>query len=106
DAGASVLARTLRHGAELGQVAARAVTYKPGRRLVVTYDAVVDGAVRRAVVIADTKRDLAALAAKDANVAAARRGNGRPPAEAPLRFDPQLEVLVQRRPYELQRPLL
>jgi ATP-binding cassette, subfamily B, bacterial len=105
-AAASVLARTLLTGSDLGHVVARAVTYKPGRRLVVTYDAIVDGVLREAVVIADTKRDLAAVASRETNIAAARRVNGRSPVDRPLRFDADANVLVQWLPYDLELPLL
>jgi len=106
DGAASVLVRTLRPGSELAHAVPRAVTYKPGRRLVVTYDALVDGVLREAVIIADTKRDLAAVAAHERNVAAARGVDGRSPVELPLRFDPDAGVLVQWLPYDLELPLL
>jgi ABC-type multidrug transport system fused ATPase/permease subunit len=106
DAASLILARTLRGGSDLGEVTPRAVTYKPGRRLVVTYDAIVDGTRREAVVIADAKRDLAAVASQKAKVAAAQRVNGRSPVDRPLLFDTGANVLVQWLPYDLELPLL
>jgi ATP-binding cassette, subfamily B, bacterial len=106
DAAAAVLARTLREGSELGEVTPRRLRYKPGRRLVVTYDAVVDGSPREAVVVADSKRDLGEVASRPANVAAGRRVNGRSPVDRPLRFDTSANVLVQWLPFDLELPLL
>src|SRR5581483_11251475 len=106
DAAAEMLARTLRPTSELRYVVPRTVRYKPGRRVVVTYEAEVDGVRRDAVAIADTKRDLAALAGDDSNVADARRVNGRSPAPLPLRFDARTSALVQWAPYDLELPLL
>ena len=106
DAAAAILARTLRPGSELGEVRPRNVRYKPGRRVIVAYDAVVDGETREVVVLADVKADLGAVASRKPNVAAARRVNGRSPVDTPLRFDPLAETLVQWLPYDLELPLL
>ena len=80
--------------------------YKPGRRVVVGYDADVDGEPREVVVLADVKADLAAVASRKPNVVAARRVNGRSPVDTPLRFDPLAATLVQWLPYDLELPLL
>jgi hypothetical protein len=56
---AAVLARTLPPEAAMEDVRPRSVRYKPGRRLVVAYDVVVDGESREAVALADAKADLA-----------------------------------------------
>jgi len=106
DAAAALLGRKLRPGSTLDDVAPIEVRYKPGRRLVVTYEAVVDGVPAEAVVLADRKRDLAAVASDEANVAAARLVNGRSPVDRPLRFDAAAEVLVQWSPYDVELPLL
>jgi ABC-type multidrug transport system fused ATPase/permease subunit len=100
DAAAAVLERTIRSGSVLGGVRPRGVRYKPGRRIVVDYDVVIDGVTREAVVLADAKADLAAVA--DANAPAALRVNGRSPVDLPLRHDAREDVLVQWLPYDVE----
>jgi ATP-binding cassette subfamily B protein len=106
DAAAAVLARTIRAGSELGQVVPRGLRYHPRRRLALQYDARLDGVVREAVALVDTKRDLRAVAANAANLAEARRVNGRSPVDLPLRFDTEAGVLVQWLPFDLELPLI
>lgn len=106
ESAAVALSSTLRPGSALDAIRVRALRYKPGRRLVVRYDALVDGEPHEAVAIADVKANLSRVAKSRRGRALARRARDRSPVDEPLVYDGRLDVLLQWLPLDLGLPAL
>jgi hypothetical protein len=82
------------------------VRYLPGTKACVCYDVCLGGE-RHAVVATIASRDyLARRAAKPESVALAGLVDGRSPAARPLRYEPELDALIQWYPLDLALPAL
>ncbi|MGH3033323.1 MAG: phosphotransferase [Gaiellaceae bacterium] len=99
---APVLARTLGRGVADARIAY--VSYDPGESVLVHYEVTADGEMHDAVVLADAEADLAARAAAPDSVALVRTVDGRTPAQMPLAYDRDLDVLIQWPPLDLALP--
>jgi hypothetical protein len=107
DAMASFLRRSLAADAPVPEVRVHHVRYQPGRKAVVRYDVGLDGRRYDAVAVtAGGRRYLARRAGKPESVALARLVDGRSPARMPLRFEPELDALIQWYPLDLELPAL
>jgi ATP-binding cassette, subfamily B, bacterial len=106
DAMAPVLQRSLGPGAALQDVRVQYLRYKPRTNIVVRYDVALDGRWYDATAMITARRYLGRRAAKPENVALARLVDGRSPAPTPLHYAPELDVLVQWFPLDLELPAL
>lgn len=106
DAMAPFLQRSLGPDAPIPDVRVHHVRYLPGKKLSVRYDVAVDGQRHVAVATIAVRDYLARRAAKPESVALARRVDGRSPAAMPLRYEPDLDALVQWYPLDLALPAL
>ena len=105
EAAAPVLGRSLGAGARLEDVRLIYAQFKRGRRLIAGYRATIDGARHDAVAMLDTKADLAARARLPEHAARARLvADDR--VHEPLRFEPDLDALVQWLPFDIALPAL
>ena len=103
---APLLERSLGRPARLGHVAVARVAYKPGLRLRVHYEVVIDGRMENAVATALAKRDLAAMARRPALVELARRVDGRSPAVKPIVHERAVDALLTWLPFDPRLPAL
>jgi hypothetical protein len=106
DAMAPRLERSLGRCARLDAVRIARVSYKPGERAIVHYQAVVDGRREHAVARAVAGRDLAARARRPALLELARRVNGRSPAATPVVYDAEADALLTWLPLDPRLPAL
>ena len=105
DAAAPVLERSLHHGVELTGLRLTYAQFKRGRRLIAGYEVTIDSQRHDAVAICDSKADLAAQARLPEHAARARLAADDSLRE-PLRFEPDLDALVQWLPFDLALPAL
>ncbi|MGH2985823.1 MAG: glycosyltransferase, partial [Solirubrobacterales bacterium] len=105
EAATAVLARSLHPGAGLTDLRLSYAQFKRGRRLIAGYEAAIDGRRYDAVAILDTKADLAGRAREPAHVARSRLAADDSVRE-PLRFEPELDALVQWLPFDIALPAL
>jgi phosphotransferase family enzyme len=106
DAMAPILHRSLASDAPFPDVRIRYVRYRAKRKALVHYDVGLDGRRYDAVAMIAARPHLAERALKPENVALARRVDGRSPARAPLRYEPELDALIQWYPLDLALPML
>jgi phosphotransferase family enzyme len=106
DAMAPILHRSLGPYAPFPQVRVHHVRYVPGAKLVVHYDVGLDGRRYDAVAMIAARPYLARRADKPKNLALARLAGGRSPAPMPLHYEPELDVLIQWYPLDLELPAL
>jgi ATP-binding cassette, subfamily B, bacterial len=106
DAMAPYLHRSLGPDAPFPDVRIHYVRYRPGTNAVVRYDVGLDGRRYDATVMIAADGYLARRAEKPENVALARLVNGRSPAQMPLRYEPELDALIQWYPLDLALPTL
>jgi Ser/Thr protein kinase RdoA (MazF antagonist) len=103
---APILARSLGAAQDVGPVRVRYLRYKPGVRLLVSYDVSVGEGTHVASVLAEPESDLAALAADARHSELARSAADRSPAGHPLFWDRDLRVLIQWLPLDITMPAL
>ena len=106
DAMTPVLRRSLGPEAALQDVRVQYLRYKPRTNIVVRYDVCVDGHWHDATAMITARRYLGRRAAKPENVSLALLVDGRSPAPMPLHYAPELDVLVQWLPLDLELPAL
>jgi hypothetical protein len=106
DAMAPRLERSLGRPARLDAARIARVSYKPGERVTVHYETVVDGRREDAVARAVAGRDLAARARRSRMLDLARRVNGRSPAATPVVYDAEADALVTWLPFDVRLPAL
>jgi ABC-type glutathione transport system ATPase component/Ser/Thr protein kinase RdoA (MazF antagonist) len=106
DAMAPVLHRSLGPDSALEDVRVQYLRYKPRTNIVVRYDIGLDGQWYDATAMITARRYLGRRAAKPENVALARLVDGRSPAPMPLHYAPELDVLIQWFPLDLELPAL
>src|SRR5688500_221327 len=106
EAMAPVLHRSLGPEAALQDVRVQYLRYKPRTNIVVRYDVRVDGRWCDATAMITARRYLGRRAGKPENVSLARLVDGRSPAPMPLHYEPELDVLVQWLPLDLELPAL
>jgi Phosphotransferase enzyme family len=106
DAMSPLLARSLGRAARLGAVRIARVSYKPGERVVVHYQAAVDGRPEDVVVRAVAGRSLEARAGRAQVLELARRVDGRSPAATPIVYDRDAGALVTWLPLDPRLPAL
>ena len=106
DAMAPLLERSLGRHASLDTARIARVSYKPGERVVVHYEVVVDGRREDAVARAVAGHDLAAKADRARMHDVARRVNGRSPAVTPVVYEPDAEALLTWLPFDPRLPAL
>jgi hypothetical protein len=106
DAMAPYLHRSLGRDAPFPDVRIRYVRYRAERKALVHYDVGLDGRRYDAVAMIAARPHLAERAVKPENVALARRVDGRSPARVPLRYEPELDALIQWYPLDLDLPTL
>lgn len=102
---AEVLGRGLLHPGPDVDVRVHCLRYKPGTNLVVHYDVGLAGTWHHATAMIAADGSLARRARKPEHRALAARAAGRSPAE-PLRYEPDIEALVQWLPLDLSLPAL
>jgi phosphotransferase family enzyme len=100
------LERSLGRPASIEQIAVARVAYKPGLRLRVHYEVIVDGGTENAVATALAGRDLAAIARRPALLELARRIDGRSPAVLPIVHEPAVDALLTWLPFDPRLPAL
>jgi hypothetical protein len=100
------LHRSLGPDAPFPDVRVDYLRYKPGTNIVVGYDVGLDEGRYAAVAMIKAGRSIARRAEKPENVALAQRVDGRSPAPMPLRYDPELDALIQWFPLDLDLPTL
>jgi Phosphotransferase enzyme family len=103
---APYLHRSLGRDAPFPDVRIRYVRYRAERKALVHYDVGLDGRRYDAVAMIAARPHLAERAVKPENVALARRVDGRSPARVPLRYEPELDALIQWYPLDLDLPTL
>jgi len=106
DAMAPILERSLGRPARLGDLRIARVSYKPGERVCVHYEAFVDGRREDAVARAVAGRDLEPRTRHPRLVELARRVNGRSPAGVPLTYDADVQALLSWLPFDARLPAL
>jgi ATP-binding cassette subfamily B protein/subfamily B ATP-binding cassette protein MsbA len=106
DAMAPVLQRSLGPDAALQDVRVQYLRYKPRTNIVVRYDVGIDGRWYDATAMITARRYLGRRAAKPENVFLAQLVDGRSPASMPLHYVPELDVLIQWFPLDLELPAL
>src|SRR5688572_18573651 len=106
DAMAPFLHRSLETHAPFPDVRVRHLRYASGRKLLVCYDVGLDGLRYDAVAMIAARPYLARRASKPDSLALARLVDRRSPARTPLRYEPELEVLIQWYPLDLEMPAL
>src|SRR5687767_4297995 len=106
DAMAPFLHRSLETHAPFPDVRVRHLRYASGRKLLVCYDVGLDGLRYDAVAMIAARPYLARRASKPDSLALARLVDRRSPAETPLRYEPELEALIQWYPLDLELPAL
>jgi aminoglycoside phosphotransferase len=106
EAMAPVLERSLGRAATVESVRPVYLRHKPGRQLVVHYEAAVAGASHEAVATIAAGADLAGKVHEPKNVELAQAAAGRSPAALPLAHDPELDALIQWLPLDLTVPAL
>jgi Phosphotransferase enzyme family len=106
DAMAPYLHRSLGRDAPFPDVRIRYVRYRAERKALVHYDVGLDGRRYDAVAMIAARPHLAERAAKPENVALALRVDGRSPALVPLRYEPELDALIEWYPLDLDLPTL
>jgi hypothetical protein len=103
---APFLHRSLGPDAPFPDVRIEYVRYRPGTQAVVRYDVGLHGRRYDATVMIAADRYLARRVEKPENIALARLVNGRSPAQMPLRYEPELDALIQWYPLDLDLPAL
>jgi phosphotransferase family enzyme len=103
---APYLHRSLGRDAPFPDVRIRYVRYRAERKALVHYDVGLDGRRYDAVAMIAARPYLAERAVKPENVGLARRVDGRSPAQVPLRYDPELDALIEWYPLDLDLPAL
>jgi hypothetical protein len=106
DAMAPILHRSLGSDAPFPDVRIRYVRYRAERKALVHYDVGLDGRRYDAVAMIAARPHFAERAVKPENVALARRVDGRSPALVPLRYEPELDALIEWYPLDLDLPSL
>ncbi|MCA1703087.1 MAG: ABC transporter ATP-binding protein/permease, partial [Actinobacteria bacterium] len=99
------LARCL-NGSSITAIEIRRLRYWPGERMIVHFGVEVDGIWTDATATTATSVDLARRATKPRSVEIAAAALGRTPATEPLRYDEDLEALIQWLPVDLSMPPL
>lgn len=103
---APLLERSLGRPASVEQATVARVAYKPGLRLRLHYEVVVDGRTENAVATALAGRNLATMARRPALLELARRIDGRSPAVKPIVHDPAVDALLTWLPFDPRLPAL
>jgi hypothetical protein len=103
---APLLERSLGRVAQLGPVRVARVSYKPGLRIRVHYETVVDGGPENAVAASVAGRNLAAVAVHPALLELAQRVDGRSPADTPIVHEPAVDALLTWLPFDPGLPAL
>ena len=103
---APLLKRSLAPPSPVPDVRIKNVRYKPGASVVVHYNVGLDGKWYDAVARVCPAASIASRAARARNRALAAKVHGRSPALHPLRYEPELDALVQWLPLDLSLPAL
>jgi hypothetical protein len=106
DAMAPFLHRSLGADAPFPDVRVHHVRYLPGKKVSVRYDVGLHGRRYDAVAMIAARGYLVRRAAKPESLALARLVDGRSPAAMPLRYEPELDALIQWYPLDLALPAL
>jgi hypothetical protein len=101
-----VLQRSLGSSSSIAAVELKYLRYKQGKSMLVRYEVTIDGSPHGVVALAQPEVDLGARAAKPRNLELARKVEGRTPAETPLAYDQEHDVLVQWTPLDIELPAL
>jgi ABC-type multidrug transport system fused ATPase/permease subunit len=103
---APVLERSLGHRRSVERVRPVYLRYKPGRQLVVHYQALANAASHDVVAMVAPGADLRRKVRKPENLELVRAVEGRSPAADPLSYDSELDALIQWLPLDLSLPAL
>ena len=103
---APVLQRSLGSSSSIAAVETKYLRYKQGKSMLVRYEVTIDGSRHGVVALAQPEVDLGARAAKPQNLELVRKVEGRTPAETPLAYDQEHDVLVQWTPLDIELPAL
>jgi ATP-binding cassette subfamily B protein len=103
---APFLHRSLEPGAPFPDVQIRSLRYKPRTNIVVRYEVGLDGRAYDAIAMVAANRSLARRATQPENLALARLVDGRSPAPMPLRYEPEIDALIQWFPLDVDLPTL
>jgi len=103
---APVLQRSLGSSSSIAAVEMKYLRYKQGKSMLVRYEVTIEGSPHGVVAFAQPEVDLGAQAAKPQNLELVRKVEGRTPAETPLAYDQEHDVLVQWTPLDIELPAL
>ena len=103
---APVLQRSLGSSSSIAAVEMKYLRYKQGKSMLVRYEVTIDGSPHGVVAFAQPEVHLGARAAKPQNLELVRKVEGRTPAETPLAYDQEHDVLVQWTPLDIELPAL
>jgi hypothetical protein len=106
DAIMPVLQRSLGPDSSISATKIRYLHYRPRRNVLVHYDVTIDGSQHGVVAFAEPGTDLAARLTEPRNLELVRKVDGRTPAQAPLAYEPDHDLLVQWPPLDLELPAL
>lgn len=101
-----VLQRSLGSGSSISAAEIKYLRYKQGKNVLVRYEVTIDGSPHGVVALADPETDLGARATKPRNLELIRKVDGRTPAETPLAYDTEHDVLVQWTPLDIELPAM
>lgn len=101
-----VLARSLPPELPAPVVRITYLRYRPGRSLLVCYEADVGGATCEVFALADAREDLGARAAAPASAALAASLGTRTPTGNPLSYEADLDAMLQWLPFDLALPAM
>ena len=101
-----VLQRSLGSSSSIAAMEMKYLRYKQRKSMLVRYEVTIDGSPHGVVALAQPEVDLGARAAKPRNLELARKVEGRTPAETPLAYDQEHDVLVQWTPLDIELPAL
>ena len=97
-----VLQRSLGSGSAIAAAEIKYLRYKQGKSMLVRYEVTIDGSPQGVVALAEPEADLGARATKPRNLELTRKVDGRTPAETPLAYDQEHDVLVQWTPLDIE----
>ena len=106
DGMAPVLERMLDEGSPPTAVRVGYLRYRPGKRLVVSYDVEAGETKLEAVAVAQVGSDLAGQASAGRNGNLVRKLSGRSSVRIPLAYEPEVDALLQWSPLDVELPAL
>ena len=101
-----VLQRSLGSASSISAAEIKYVHYRQGRSLLVRYEVTIGDSPHGVVALAEPEGNLAARAVKPRSLELVRKVDGRTPAETPLAYEREHDILVQWTPLDLELPAM